>query len=116
MSKPYACQQFGSVYNKFLDYLSTIIMSADRNDDSKYKYNLLENVGKLVEQPCPEGKSYLTRGDYSYFHYACDGVNDAVRIHRDIFILMQNCTTKICNLLSTAMFSFPLDFYWFIVC
>ncbi|KAG4065148.1 hypothetical protein HA402_007545 [Bradysia odoriphaga] len=52
-------------------------MSSDLNNDSKYEYNLLTNVGELVEQPCPVGKSYLTRGDYSYFHYACDGVNDA---------------------------------------
>ncbi len=54
-------------------------MSLALNDDSKYKYNLLKNVSRLLEQPCAEGKSYLTRGNYSYFHYSCDDVNDAVR-------------------------------------
>lgn len=54
-------------------------MSVDLNDCSKYKYDLLKNVSRLVEQPCPEGKSYLARGDFRYFHYSCDDVNDVVR-------------------------------------
>lgn len=55
-------------------------MSVDLNDSFKYKYDLLKNVSRLVDQPCPEGKSYLARGDFSYFHYSCDDVNDVVRI------------------------------------
>lgn len=54
-------------------------MSVDLNDDSKYKYDLLENVTRLVEPPCTGGKSYLTRGNFRYFHYSCDDVNDVVR-------------------------------------
>lgn len=53
-------------------------MNLNSNDDSKYKYNLLKNVSTVVPQPCVEGKSYLTRGDYLYFHYSCDDVNDVV--------------------------------------
>ncbi|KAJ6635849.1 putative Ufm1-specific protease 1 [Pseudolycoriella hygida] len=51
-------------------------MSVNLIDSTKYKYNLLNNVGNLVDPPRPDGKSYLTRGDYTYFHYSCDNVND----------------------------------------
>lgn len=54
-------------------------MSVKSSDDSKYKYNLLTNVNRFLASPCPEGKSYLSRGDYNYFHYSCDDVNDVVR-------------------------------------
>lgn len=46
-----------------------------------YEYALLHN---LIEQithnsslkNANEGQTYLTRGDFSYFHYGCDGVQD----------------------------------------
>ncbi|XP_037949430.1 probable Ufm1-specific protease 1 [Teleopsis dalmanni] len=39
-----------------------------------YKYKLLTNILGL-KPPCP-GTTFLTRGDFQYFHYGCDGFND----------------------------------------
>lgn len=42
--------------------------------------NLLENVHEDLPDPTPSGKTIVTRGKYSYYHYNCDGYQDAVRI------------------------------------
>lgn len=41
-----------------------------------YKYSLLENVHLYVKPPSESGKTYLTQGNFSYFHYKCDNYDD----------------------------------------
>lgn len=40
-------------------------------------YELLRNVHLSLEPPS-EGETYLTKEDYYYHHYKCDGFNDVV--------------------------------------
>ncbi|XP_055687491.1 probable Ufm1-specific protease 1 [Lutzomyia longipalpis] len=39
--------------------------------------DLLENVHEGLPDPTPSGKTFVIRGKYSYFHYNCDGFQDA---------------------------------------
>ncbi|XP_059613964.1 probable Ufm1-specific protease 1 [Phlebotomus argentipes] len=38
---------------------------------------LLENVHDSLPDPTPSGRSIVIRGKYSYYHYNCDGFQDA---------------------------------------
>ncbi|XP_070499518.1 probable Ufm1-specific protease 1 [Chironomus tepperi] len=40
------------------------------------KYQLFENIHKHLELPTESGETYLTRENYDYYHYCCDGIND----------------------------------------
>lgn len=100
------------IYRNLLEWVLLRNMSVDLNDESKYKYDLLKNVSRLVEPPCPEGKSYLTRGDFRYFHYYCDEVNDAVRQWK---LFVSNLFVKMSISISTIQRNFILEIYWFCV-
>lgn len=51
---------------------------ATKDFQTTYKYNLLKNVHLHLKNPTENGKSFLVKGDYTYFHYGCDGHNDVV--------------------------------------
>lgn len=55
--------------------------------DLNMKYDdLLENVHLGLKNPTDDGKSYFVKGPYSYFHYTCDGFQDAVSFYNFIFV------------------------------
>lgn len=33
-----------------------------------------------IPRPTKNGKTYYARGEFDYFHYGCDGINDIVSI------------------------------------
>ncbi|XP_055837962.1 probable Ufm1-specific protease 1 [Episyrphus balteatus] len=41
-----------------------------------FTYPLLENVHFALQPPTKNGRTFLTRGKFKYFHYNCDGHND----------------------------------------
>lgn len=45
-----------------------------------YQYELFKNVHLHLDQPTGHGKSYLVKGNFTYFHYGCDGFNDVVSV------------------------------------
>lgn len=57
---------------------------ASINNKLVYKYNLFKNVHLHLDNPTEHGKSYLVKGDYTYFHYGCDQYNDVVSIYQII--------------------------------
>lgn len=85
-------------------------MSFELTDDSKYKYSLLKNVTQSVAAPCAEGKSYLTRGNFDYFHYSCDDVNDVVSRNMG----KETCCLHAFNFVIKNYFVFIENFYWFL--
>lgn len=40
------------------------------------KYQLYENIHKYLKPPSDSGETCLTRENYYYYHYCCDGIND----------------------------------------
>lgn len=44
----------------------------------KENLNLLENVHIGLEAPSNHGLTSLVKGDYFYYHYLCDGLDDRV--------------------------------------
>lgn len=48
--------------------------------DTSNGTHFLQNVHLGLPDPTLTGKSYLVRGNYSYFHYGCDGYSDAVSV------------------------------------
>lgn len=51
------------------------------------KYPLLRNVHATLTNP-GEGENFLTKANYYYHHYGCDGFNDAVSDIIQHFILV----------------------------
>lgn len=51
------------------------------------KNKLLQIAPSTIEPPTQSGKTYYSKGDFIYYHYACDGHNDVVWIPIQIFIL-----------------------------
>ncbi|KAM7343727.1 UFM1 specific peptidase 1 [Cochliomyia hominivorax] len=41
-----------------------------------YEYQLLHNLIEQIPLAIHEGQTYLTRGDFTYYHYGCDGQQD----------------------------------------
>lgn len=41
------------------------------------KYKLFENIHELLVDPTKDGETIMTREKYDYYHYGCDGVEDA---------------------------------------
>ena len=48
--------------------------------NQKYKYNLFKNVHLSLKNPTKKGRNYLVAGDFTYFHYSCDGYDDVVSV------------------------------------
>lgn len=40
--------------------------------------NLIKNIHEGVDPPSQEGETVLVKGQYDYWHYKCDGVDDRV--------------------------------------
>lgn len=48
---------------------------------ANYSSNLLKNVHSVLSRPEEEeeeSETFLVKGDYQYWHYGCDGLNDRV--------------------------------------
>lgn len=41
--------------------------------------DLLRINPSTIQKPTQNGKSYFVKGDFLYYHYRCDNVNDVVR-------------------------------------
>lgn len=61
-----------------------------------YSNNLLKNVHEALALP-DSGETFLTQGDYEYWHYGCDGFNDRVINYVDFsYPLLRLCSiTKV---------------------
>lgn len=46
-------------------------------------HDLLRIVPSEIPRPSKYGKSYLAKGDFVYFHYCCDNINDVVSTWND---------------------------------
>lgn len=44
----------------------------------KMTHDLLQIKPSEIPRPTKHGKTYYTKGDFSYFHYCCDNYNDVV--------------------------------------
>lgn len=40
--------------------------------------NLLKIIPSTIEPPTSTGRTYYTKGHFTYYHYGCDGFNDVV--------------------------------------
>lgn len=56
---------------------------------AKMTYKLLCIKPSDIVRPTKNGKTYMSQGDFDYFHYCCDGLNDVVSKCRIVFELLQ---------------------------
>lgn len=41
-------------------------------------HNLLHIIPSTIQRPTQNGKTYFVKGDFVYYHYRCDNINDVV--------------------------------------
>lgn len=58
-------------------FFSFTMQSMDVNNVQN-DYQLLKICPTLIESPTQSGKTYYSKGEFTYYHYGCDGHIDVV--------------------------------------